>query len=85
MLVTVSTFVKDCLTTKDGESYDVARFGMFLGTLVICGIAIYGLFHTTVVLSELGSMLQNLGISLATLIGGASAGIGMKAKSEPDA
>lgn len=86
MLKILSTFINDCLTGKDGESYDVARVGILFGTVVLCGGAVYGLIHMPPksTLTEVGNLLENLGMGLATLIGGGSAGIGLKSKTEPE-
>ncbi|OWK42218.1 amino acid ABC transporter substrate-binding protein [Fimbriiglobus ruber] len=71
--------IKDCVTGKDGESYDVGRVLWVVGALSFLGLSIYAAFksHTFDPLS--------FGTGYGGILGGGGAGIGMKAKTEPDA
>ncbi|MCE9562112.1 MAG: amino acid ABC transporter substrate-binding protein [Planctomycetes bacterium] len=72
-------FVKDCLTSKDGESYDIGRFLWVLGVFAFIGLSIYAL-------SRGGAFDPlNWGAGYGAILGGGGAGIGMKSKTEPDA
>jgi hypothetical protein len=72
------TLVSDCLTGKDGESYDVGRVLWIIGVLAFIGLSIYGLYR--------GGAFDplNWGTGYGAILGGGGAGIGMKSKTEPE-
>lgn len=75
--------IKDICTEQDGESYDVARIGIFAGVVILCLCTVYALVRVEkVILTDVASLLQNFGISLAAVVGGGSAGVAAKAKTE---
>jgi hypothetical protein len=75
----VNQLFKDCLTAKDGESYDVGRILLFMLALAFVGFTAADLFlnhHFDA---------SSFGVNAGALLGGGGAGIGFKAKTEPDA
>ena len=75
----INQFTKDCVTTKDGESYDVGRVLWVLGAIAFLGLTVYvaiskGVFDTL-----------NFGAGYAGILGGGGAGLALKSKTEPDA
>jgi hypothetical protein len=74
----IQALIKDCLTGKDGESYDVGRLLWILGVLAFIGLSIYSLCNK-------GTFdPMNWGTGYGAILGGGGAGIGMKSKTEPD-
>lgn len=69
--------VKQLLTGKDNETYDIGRVTWLIGLVAVIGLAFYEVLYSTVSIRELA---ESLGIVSAA--GGAS--VAMKAKSEPD-
>jgi hypothetical protein len=67
------------LSGKDNSTVDVARVSMLLLVLGFIGLAAADLYH--------GGKWdpQSYGIAAGALLAGGGAGIGMKAKTEPDA
>jgi hypothetical protein len=72
----VKEIIKQLLTGKDGETYDIGRVTWLLGTFAVIGLAVYEVMHSNVSLRELA---ESLGIVSAA--GGAS--VAMKSKTEP--
>ena len=73
----MKNIIKDCATCRDGETYDVARVILLVGSVALIaftGISVWksGAFDPS-----------NFGIGLGSLLGGAGAGIGLKARTEP--
>lgn len=70
--------IKDSVTGKDGESYDVGRLLVAIGGMAMVGFQGYSTWIT-------GHFdPQGFGIGLGGLLGGGCAGIGWKASTEPD-
>jgi hypothetical protein len=68
---------KDICTCLDGETYDVGRILLIAGSValvVFAGVSVWksGAFDA-----------QGFGLGLGGLLGGGGAGIGLKAKTEP--
>jgi hypothetical protein len=73
--------LKDLLTGKDGESYDVGRVLWFLCMLAFIGQSIYAL----VISADHHFDPQAYGLGAGGILAGGGGGIGFKAKTEPDA
>jgi hypothetical protein len=73
----VSEILKQLLTGKDNQTYDLGRVSWLVGMLAIILLAAYEVMHNTVSLRELA---ESLGIVSAA--GGAS--VAMKQKAEPE-
>jgi len=73
----VNTILKQLLTGKDNQTYDLGRVSWLVGMVAILLLAAYEVMHSTVSLRELA---ESLGIVSAA--GGAS--VAMKQKAEPD-
>lgn len=79
-------FIKDLLTGKDGESYDVHRVSILLGVVVLVGTVAYSMVRVEkIALVDVGTLLNNFGIALGSILGGGGLGLMAKAKTEPDA
>ncbi len=74
----IAAFIKDCMTAKDGESYDVGRFLWVVGALAFLGLSIY------TAINNHAFDPMNFGAGYGGILGGGGAGLGMKAKTEPD-
>ena len=68
--------VKQLLTGKDNETYDIGRVTWLIGLVAVIGLAFYEVLYSTVSIRELA---ESLGIVSAA--GGAS--VAMKGKTEP--
>lgn len=68
--------LKQLLTGKDNETYDLGRVSWLVGMIAVIALAGYEVMHNTVSLRELA---ESLGIVSAA--GGAS--VAMKQKTEP--
>ncbi len=79
MISWLKTFLTDLSTSRDGVSFDVLRVGGMLTGLVFLGLAIW---HVVVLRQPFDALAYGTGA--AALLGGIGAGIGMKAKDEPD-
>lgn len=73
----VSRFIKDLLTERDGESFDMARFLWVLGTLIFFGLVIY-----TTVLIPASFNMMNFGIAFGGILAGGGASIKIKETTE---
>ena len=73
----MNTILKQLLTGKDNQTYDLGRVSWLVGMVAILLLAAYEVMHSTVSLRELA---ESLGIVSAA--GGAS--VAMKQKAEPD-
>lgn len=80
MLTFIKTFLNDLVTTRDGVSFDPIRVGAMLTGAVFLFLAIY---HVVVLHQAFDPM--SFGGGAAALFTGMGAGIGLKAKDEPDA
>lgn len=69
--------VKQLLTGKDNETYDIGRVTWLIGLVAVIGLAFYEVLYSTVSIRELA---ESLGIVSAA--GGAS--VAMKSKTEPE-
>jgi hypothetical protein len=70
---------KDCLTGKDGESYDIGRVLWIVGVFTFIGLSFYAVMRS-------GTFDPlNWGAGYGALLGGGGAGVALKAKTEPDA
>jgi hypothetical protein len=74
------SWLKDVLTTRDGESFDVIRVGMVLSCATLLGLAAWD-----VVVNKNTFNALTFGSGVAALFAGGGVGIGAKAKDEPDA
>lgn len=70
--------IKDLVTCKDGESYDMGRVLLILGALAFIALSIYAVYR--------GGAFDpmNWGAGYGVLLGGGQAGIAMKSKTEPE-
>ena len=73
----MNTILKQLLTGKDNQTYDLGRVSWLVGMVAVILLAAYEVMHSTVSLRELA---ESLGIVSAA--GGAS--VAMKQKAEPD-
>ena len=69
--------VKQLLTGKDNETYDIGRVTWLIGLVAVIALAFYEMLYSTVSIRELA---ESLGIVSAA--GGAS--VAMKSKTEPE-
>lgn len=69
---------KDCVTCKDGESYDVGRVLLVAGSLAFIGLSIAHILK--------GGTFDplNWGGGYGALLGGGGANLALKAKTEPE-
>lgn len=72
-----SRFIKDIVTERDGESFDIARFLWAIGTLVFFGLVIY-----TTVLIPASFNMMNFGIAFGGILAGGGASIKIKESTE---
>lgn len=79
MLNFLKDFFNDLATTRDGVSFDPIRVGGMLTGAVFLGLAIY---HVVILRQAFDPMA--FGTGAAALFTGVGAGIGFKAKDEPD-
>jgi hypothetical protein len=70
-------FLRQLLTGKDNETYDIGRFTWLVGTVAIIALAFYEVTRGNINIREIA---ESLGIISAA--GGAS--VAMKHKAEPD-
>ena len=74
----LTALVNDCLTGKDGESYDVGRILWILGVLAFIALSVASILKT-------GTFdPMNWGAGYGGLLAGGGAGIGLKSKTEPE-
>jgi hypothetical protein len=73
----VNLILKQLLTGKDNQTYDIGRVSWLIGMVAVILLAGYEVMHSTVSLRELA---ESLGIISAA--GGAS--VAMKSKAEPE-
>jgi len=73
----VNLILKQLLTGKDNETYDLGRVSWLVGMIAVILLAGYEVMHGTVSIRELA---ESLGIISAA--GGAS--VAMKSKAEPE-
>jgi len=73
----VSDILKQLLTGKDCQTYDIGRVTWLISLLAVIALAFYEVIHSTISIRELA---ESLGIVSAA--GGAS--VAMKGKTEPD-
>jgi len=73
----VNAILKQLLTGKDNQTYDLGRVSWLVGMVAIIALAGYEVIHSTISLRELA---ESLGIVSAA--GGAS--VAMKSKTEPE-
>jgi len=73
----VNLILKQLLTGKDNQTYDLGRVSWLIGMVAVILLAGYEVMHSTVSLRELA---ESLGIISAA--GGAS--VAMKSKAEPE-
>ena len=72
----MSQFIKQLLTGKDNETYDIGRVTWLVSLIAVIALAFYEVMQNSVSIRELA---QSLGIVSAA--GGAS--VAMKGKTEP--
>jgi len=72
----VSQFIKQLLTGKDNETYDIGRVTWLISLIAVIALAFYEVMNNSVSIRELA---ESLGIVSAA--GGAS--VAMKGKTEP--
>jgi hypothetical protein len=73
----VNEIIKQLLTGKDNNTYDLGRVTWLISLVAVIALALYETTHVTVSIRELA---ESLGIVSAA--GGAS--VAMKSKTEPD-
>jgi hypothetical protein len=71
----MNTIIKQLLTGKDNETYDLGRVAWLVGLVAVIGVAAYEMMHGTVSLRELA---ESIGI-----VSGAS-GVSIMAKKETE-
>lgn len=74
----MNKFIKHCLTGMDGCSWDIGRVLWALVTVAFVVFAGWSLFRGGAFDPE------NFGVGAGTILGGGGAGIGFKAKTEPE-
>lgn len=72
-------WIKNLMTGKDNETYDFIRVAAILGVIQGLGLTLY-----TVVCQQQHFNLEQFGVGLGAMLGGAGAGIGLKSNTEPD-
>ena len=72
----MSQFIKQLLTGKDNETYDIGRVTWLISLIAVIALAFYEVMNNSVSIRELA---ESLGIVSAA--GGAS--VAMKSKTEP--
>lgn len=75
----VLSFLKDILTTKDGESFDNIRVG-----LIVAVLATVGFTGWDVIANRQHFNAVEFATGLGALFAGGGLGINLKAKDEPD-
>lgn len=73
----MKTIVKQLLTGKDNETYDLGRISWVLCVFAAIGIAIYNLIH------NITFTLEDFGRSIAAIVGVHGAAIWAKRDTEP--
>ena len=73
----MKTIVKQLLTGKDNENYDLGRISWVLCVFAAIGIAIYNLIH------NITFTLEDFGRSIAAIVGVHGAAIWAKRDTEP--
>jgi hypothetical protein len=74
----IRKLLKDCLTGRDNETYDVVRVLILSGGLSF-------IFYAGVAVFKTGTFaMQDFGIGLGAILGGGGAGVGLKSKTEPE-
>jgi hypothetical protein len=73
----MNQFIRQLLTGKDNETYDIGRFTWLVGTVAVIVLAFYEVMNGHVNIRDLA---ESLGIVSAA--GGAS--VAMKGKTEPE-
>lgn len=68
--------VKQLLTGKDNETYDIGRVTWLIGLVAVVALAFYEVMYSTVSIRELAEAL-----GIVSAAGGAS--VAMKSKTEP--
>ncbi len=71
------SFLKDILTARDGESYDVGRVLWAIGAVAFIALTAYAVYR--------GGAFDplNWGTGYGAILGGGGAGIRLKAQTEP--
>ena len=77
MLNLIKQFIKDCLTGKDGVTYDPARVYLALAVNVFLGATILDAMHS------IKFDPQAFGIGFGALLAGGGLGVSLKAGTEP--
>jgi hypothetical protein len=72
----VKEIVKQLLTGKDNETYDIGRVTWLVGIIAVIALAFYEVMNSTVSIRELAEAL-----GIVSAAGGAS--VAMKGKTEP--
>jgi len=72
----VKEIVKQLLTGKDNETYDIGRVTWLIGLVAVVALAFYEVMYSTVSIRELAEAL-----GIVSAAGGAS--VAMKSKTEP--
>lgn len=68
--------IKQLLTGKDNETYDIGRVSWVVGLVAVIALAFYEVMHASVSIRELAEAL-----GIVSAAGGAS--VAMKSKTEP--
>lgn len=74
----MGNILKDLLTGKDNQTYNLARVGWGASLLVFLGLAVYD-----VVVNHTPFNMQNFGIGLGAVLAAGGGAIGLQAKTEP--
>jgi hypothetical protein len=72
----VKEIIKQLLTGKDNETYDIGRVSWVVGLVAVIALAFYEVMHASVSIRELAEAL-----GIVSAAGGAS--VAMKSKTEP--
>ena len=77
-MAVLKALIKDILTAKDGESYDIGRVLWIIGALSFIGLSIYDIYR--------GNPFNplNWGTGFGGIMGGGGAAIGLKSRTEPE-
>lgn len=71
-------FIKDILTTSNGECYDMGR-----ACTVVCILALIVISLIDVLYNQHTFAMQDFGIAVGVILGGSGVNLALKAKTEP--
>lgn len=78
MFQVIKSVIKDSLTEKDGQSYDVTKVQWFVGTVVYFGCTIYSVMHTV----DHHFDFTSWAVGFASILAAGSVGVKIKESTE---